>query len=418
MNPAAGFFGTDGFATFEGETQMFKIPHLRNAYQKVGMFGIVGLPPTGPQVRGTGFLHDGSVDTIFHFLQAGVFTLNNTQRQQLEQLIFAFDTNLAPIVGQQITLDQTNAALVGPRIDLMLQRNVADECDVIVKFVEAGEARGGVRNSVGQYQLDRNSDVRDESMVRAIATTAGQEVTYTCVPPGSGQRMGVDRDEDGTFDRTEIDFGTDPADPGSFPGAPVRIRASAFKLRDDDSPPLDASQRRITFRSAPSKGSPSNVVAPAFGSPADPTAVGATLQIYKVDGFLEDSVTVNLPAAHWGQTGTAAQPGYKYRDPQGLDGPITSVVVRNGRLTIRGRGAGLYALADAPQGALALRLNLGSSLTWCAAAPARAPAFPYDSAGRFEGVRNSPAPAICPVVPTEPGSASEAFLTPLESLLD
>ena len=33
-------FGTDGFTTFEAETQMFKIPHLRNLYQKVGMFGM------------------------------------------------------------------------------------------------------------------------------------------------------------------------------------------------------------------------------------------------------------------------------------------------------------------------------------------------------------------------------------------
>jgi hypothetical protein len=29
--------------------------------------------------------------------------------------------------------------------------------------------------------------------------------------------MGVDRDEDGFFDRDEIDGGSDPADPGSTP---------------------------------------------------------------------------------------------------------------------------------------------------------------------------------------------------------
>src|SRR5262249_4570653 len=43
------------------------------------------------------------------------------------------------------------------------------------------------------------------------AGTAGQELTYTCVPPGSGIRMGIDRDEDGLFDRDELDAGTDPA---------------------------------------------------------------------------------------------------------------------------------------------------------------------------------------------------------------
>jgi hypothetical protein len=37
---APGFFGTDGRYTFDGGTEGFKTPHLRNQYQKVGMFGL------------------------------------------------------------------------------------------------------------------------------------------------------------------------------------------------------------------------------------------------------------------------------------------------------------------------------------------------------------------------------------------
>ena len=67
-----GFFGTDGRSSFENETQHLKIPHLRNMYQKVGMFGMVAVPFLNPenngflgdQVRGFGFLHDGSTDTV------------------------------------------------------------------------------------------------------------------------------------------------------------------------------------------------------------------------------------------------------------------------------------------------------------------------------------------------------------------
>ncbi|MEE8147295.1 MAG: hypothetical protein V3T24_06800, partial [Longimicrobiales bacterium] len=40
LSPANGFFGGDGQSSFENETQEFKVPHLRNAYQKVGMFGM------------------------------------------------------------------------------------------------------------------------------------------------------------------------------------------------------------------------------------------------------------------------------------------------------------------------------------------------------------------------------------------
>ena len=151
LDPAQGFFGSDGFSSFENETQLFKIAHLRNMYQKVGMFGMPAVDffnsgdngHKGPQVRGFGFIHDGSTDTLFRFLQATVFndggTFNpvgftsDTQRRQVEQFVLAFDTNLAPIVGQQITLTHTNAATVGTRINLLLARAAAGECDVVVK---------------------------------------------------------------------------------------------------------------------------------------------------------------------------------------------------------------------------------------------------------------------------------------------
>ena len=46
-----GFFGSDGRYSFEAEVQIFTVAHLRNAYQKVGMFGganASGLPLTRP----------------------------------------------------------------------------------------------------------------------------------------------------------------------------------------------------------------------------------------------------------------------------------------------------------------------------------------------------------------------------------
>ena len=57
-------------------------PHLRNLYQKVGMFGIPQNPGflggdngfKGDQVRGFGFLHDGSIDTVFRFVHGISFS--------------------------------------------------------------------------------------------------------------------------------------------------------------------------------------------------------------------------------------------------------------------------------------------------------------------------------------------------------
>jgi hypothetical protein len=110
--------------SFENEEQIFKIPHLRNMYQKIGMFGAIDVlgedslntPFQGDQIRGFGFLHDGAVDTLFRFFHATVFSSTNgiggsasafqtdTQRRDVEQFMLGFDTNLAPAVGQQVTL--------------------------------------------------------------------------------------------------------------------------------------------------------------------------------------------------------------------------------------------------------------------------------------------------------------------------
>ena len=217
LDPTKLYFGANGKSSFEGETQEFKIAHLRNAYTKVGMFGMVG-PASGlvdanqgAQIRGFGFSHDGSISTLIRFLQAPVFSLTSTQRNQLQDFVFAFDTNVAPVVGQQITVSPTNSATVGARVDLLLARAAAGECDVIVKGVVSGVERGGYRLSNGSFQMDRASDVRTEAQVRALAATTGQELTYTAMPPGSGPRAGVDRDSDGVFDRDELDAGANPA---------------------------------------------------------------------------------------------------------------------------------------------------------------------------------------------------------------
>ena len=235
LNAAQGFFGADGQASFENETQVMKVAHLRNLYQKVGMFGMTGVDFfnsgdngfKGNQIRGFGFLHDGSVDTVFRFLQATVFNnaqlslvgfQNDTQRRQVEQFVLAFDTDIAPIVGQQVTLTSSNAASVSTRIALLIARAAAGECDLIVKGTVGGQPRGWYRNGAGTFRSDRAVEpLLSDASLRAVAATAGQELTYTAAPLGAALRAGVDRDEDGFFDADEVSAGSDPADPNSTP---------------------------------------------------------------------------------------------------------------------------------------------------------------------------------------------------------
>jgi len=431
LDPPNGHFGSDGFSSFEFEPQLLKIPHLRNLYQKVGMFGMPAVPFfgeadngfKGDQVRGFGFLHDGSVDTVFRFHHSLVFDHDNPAgfpvpnlggfpngpagdplRRQVEAFLLAFDSNLAPIVGQQATLGvdgsgddqrrlakkltikddpsapsrrsiriqstdhaiaipvsgsaddprcgmdpsgtikatltvasatsgQSHTAMlvcdrwraigpngapsgyayrdaelgdgtvktvvwkngrvlkavlkgngptplgyhlqagvaqgpvdvelhsgqervclrcdsagghdgsdgikfqgqgascsapaqcltsgVGARIALFIQRAEASptECDLVVKGTLGGEARGWYyRPLLHTFQSDRVAEPPlTDAQLRVVAGAPGQALTYTCAPPGSGVRIGVDRDEDGFYDRDELDAGSDPADPSSTP---------------------------------------------------------------------------------------------------------------------------------------------------------------------------------------------------------
>src|SRR4030095_15811447 len=178
----------------------------------------------GDQVCGFGFLHDGSMAPVFDFLRAEFFTIGDNQRRDLEQYVFAFDTTFAPIVGQQITLTEGNAAVAGPRIDLLIARAKtafvltdqpgATECDLVAKGVVAGLARGYLLDvASGLFQSDRIAEPpRSDAQLRELGAADGGALTYTCVPPGEGNRLALDRDGDTLFDRDEIDAGTDPAD--------------------------------------------------------------------------------------------------------------------------------------------------------------------------------------------------------------
>jgi DNA-binding beta-propeller fold protein YncE len=211
IDAAKGFFGSNSTRSknFEGP-QNFKTPGLRHMYTKIGMFGsTIGGAAVGNQVRGWGFNHDGSIDSMKIFLDAppqpGFFNLTNQNKLDMEQFMLAFPSDLAPIVGQQITLDASNSDLVSPRINLLLARagtaftslilgGTVTECDLIVKGSVGGTPRGWVRQASGLFQDDTGATMDDASL-RALATSEGP-LTYTCAPPGSGMRMGVDRDED------------------------------------------------------------------------------------------------------------------------------------------------------------------------------------------------------------------------------
>nr|WP_276203617.1 hypothetical protein [Hyalangium minutum] len=234
---APGFFGTDGRMTFDFNPQLLKIPHLRNMYQKTGMFGMALAGDSflkgnnefmGDQVRGFGFTHSGSIDTIFRFFSnlgftslfsRGGFPLtpeSNVVRRQIESFMFVFPSNLAPIVGQQVTLTSSNLTVAGPRIELLIAQAEAQECDLVVKGAGPQRELGFLYRPGAGFQPDQRSrKPLSAEALRALASKPGRELTYTCVPPGSGARIGIDRNLDGIYD------GDEPS------GSPINVAHSA-----------------------------------------------------------------------------------------------------------------------------------------------------------------------------------------------
>jgi hypothetical protein len=139
-------------------------------------------------------------------------------KRNLEQFMLAFDTNVAPIVGQQVTLTAATRHAVSARIDLLVARADAGECDLVAKGRIAGNEVGLLYLGGGRFQPDRRAfpAILDRDL-RRLVTASGAELTYTCVPLGSGRRIGIDRDLDGALDGDERAAGSDPADPTSTP---------------------------------------------------------------------------------------------------------------------------------------------------------------------------------------------------------
>ena len=212
IDPSNGFFGTSGFETFEGEPQNMKVPHMRTSFAKVGMFGMFvepnGLPGgyRGPQVRGFGFLHDGVVATLQNFVSGQVFTTTFQEELNLEQFMLAFPTDLAPAVGQQVTLDGLNQGVAGGRVGNFRARanatfesltlgGTVTECDLIARGTIGGVPRAWLNVAGTTTYTDDTGAVFSQSSLDTLAGTEGP-VTYTCATPGSGVRLAHNRDRD------------------------------------------------------------------------------------------------------------------------------------------------------------------------------------------------------------------------------
>ncbi|MGB3623851.1 MAG: hypothetical protein WBA20_21080, partial [Ketobacter sp.] len=196
--------GTDGTMTIEGAgvEEDMKIPHLRNVYERVGMFGYNSLfrgpGQIGDQIRGFGYDNMGSAGTVSIFLDSPTFNLTAAELVQVEALAIAAPSDMNPIVGQQVTVTKANRTRsdVRNRINLLVERALVTspraECDLVATTVVDGQSVGWVMNA-RQGFVPSDTGLTSATTLDGVldyATGKDSTATFTCVPPGSGTRMG------------------------------------------------------------------------------------------------------------------------------------------------------------------------------------------------------------------------------------
>jgi len=184
------------------ESQDFKVPHLRNAYKKRSL----NKTPGAESIGGFGFLHDGEIPSVFDFLTLPVFDLidnNSIVKSNLSAFVHCFDTGMAPTVGYGRTLDAGNkndADIIADCGTLEAQAAVSN-INLIVKGRIDDTVRSYVYDPVANRYVSDVSDDPPLTRAELLALVLNDSVlSVTGVPPGSGNRMALDRNEDGIRD--------------------------------------------------------------------------------------------------------------------------------------------------------------------------------------------------------------------------
>ncbi len=235
--------GPDGerhlmLVSVDGSTnRAIKVPHLRNVYEKTGC-NFTQLESTA----GFGMLHDGSVDSIERFVAEEAFGMESDQEiADMVAFMLAFagddlpDGNAANILNPPGPLGQHSHAAVGKQTTLYSFANAPqtqrDLIQLMITLAESGRTGLAIKGRVGGeprgymlllpdvFQSDRADEMLTEAELLALATPA-TPLTFTVTPPDSAQRLGIDRDRDGYFDRDEHDACSDPANADIIPGGP------------------------------------------------------------------------------------------------------------------------------------------------------------------------------------------------------
>jgi DNA-binding beta-propeller fold protein YncE len=181
--------------------QPFKVPHLRNMYQKMNE----NFKPGAVSVNGFGFNHDGAIDGLFNQasqVSFGTIATNTAQKEAIDAFEMCFDTGTAPAVGYSRTLTSAtvNTAPAQSDWNTLQSQASAGKVDLIANGTILGQVYGLLyQPSSATYQVDTTGIGPFTQAQLTSFIQKGDTLTVMGVPAGSGTRMGVDRNLDGVL---------------------------------------------------------------------------------------------------------------------------------------------------------------------------------------------------------------------------
>jgi YVTN family beta-propeller protein len=199
------------------DSQHFKIPHLRNLYQKTGLTK----EPGAGSIAGFGFNNDGKDASLFELLGAArlhLLTNNSLVKSNLAAFLLCFDTGTAPAVGYTRTLSASNINTVSisnewnllerqasiPFRDPLILAGSVTNISLIGKGTIDGHRRSLLyRPATHDYTSDKSGVGPFTRAELVDKVTQGDTLSVMGVPFVSGRRMAIDRNLNGVLDGDE-----------------------------------------------------------------------------------------------------------------------------------------------------------------------------------------------------------------------
>jgi YVTN family beta-propeller protein len=186
-------------------SQDFKVPHLRNMYQKRHFTRSA----TAVSLSGFGLVHDGSDPDFFTFFSHpvfGTFAGDTTRKRNLSAFMHCFETGTAPAVGYTRSLHAGNVAAVGAEWAVLEAQatGATANIDLVVRLLIEGRRRAFLyRPATNDYLSDQTGYGPLPRSGLAALVVNGASGFVMGVPRLSGTRLAIDRDGDTVPDGDE-----------------------------------------------------------------------------------------------------------------------------------------------------------------------------------------------------------------------